>query len=260
MKVAVTTSQDDAHLIEKAQSIAAELDTPYVPREQKNLNKIRDEHDLDYLLVVEQTRLALKGETLLAWHPGMAVPRIKALREGRTDHLVAALGLKPGDHVLDCTLGLGSDAVVAAYAVCPDGYVTGLEKNKYIAFLTRWGLGHYSGKSKHLLPALERITVLNHDYFDYLVHQPPDSADVVYFDPMFRYSMTKSSSMNMIRPLAEHEPLPPEAITEALRVAKRRVVMKETAKSREFTRLRAHYTAGGNYSPIAYGIWDKEHV
>ena len=249
MEVAVTTSQDDAVLITRAQGIAEELGISYVPRNKRSLNRIRKEHGLDYLLVVERNNLALKGETLLTWHPGMAVPRIKALREGKTDHLVEAMGLKPGYHVLDCTLGLGADALVAAYAVGPEGHVTGLEENKYIAFLTRWGMSHFAEENKHILPALERITVLNRDYLDYLRSRLAESIDVVYFDPMFRSPMIKSSSINALRPLAGHEPLSPEAIREALRVARRRVVMKETAKTREFDRLQVHYKVGGNYSP-----------
>lgn len=260
MKVAVTTSRDDDILITKANSIAEELSIDFIPRKKRNLDKIRTEFDLEYLLVVERDQVVLKGKTYLAWHPGMSVPRIKALREGKTDHMVEALGLKAGCEVLDCTFGLGSDALVAAYAVGPAGHVTGLEKNKYIAWISRWGMEHFHGLNKYIHTALKRITVLNSDYLDYLGKKPSDSYDAVYFDPMFRHAREKSSSMNPLRPLACHEPLTPEAIREALRVARYRVVMKENSQGREFARLKAQYVVGGSYSPIAYGVWEKAHV
>ncbi len=257
MKVAVTTSKEDLLLISRAEAIAAELDIPYIKRRRTSLDKLRNEHNLDYLLIVEQDRVILKGATILAWHPSMAVPRLKELREGKQDPMVEALGLKPGYSVLDCTLGLGADALVAASIVGENGHVTALEADKYIAFITKWGLQNFSGQNTHIQTILERITVLNRSYDEYLPSQPDNSHDVVYFDPMFRYSLKKSSALNALRPFARHEPLTEVSLQEAFRVARYRVVLKETSKSLEFSRLKAHLVTGGRYSNLAYGIWIK---
>lgn len=257
MKVAVTTSHDDKGVLNQAQAIAAELAIEFLPRRRKSLDGLRQEYGLDYVLVVEKEQIVLKGETSIAWHPGMAVPRLKALRQGKTDPLVEALGLREGDRVLDCTLGLASDALVCAYAVGTTGSVTGLEANPYLAFITRWGLKNFNGQNTHVREVLRRISVLHADYEKFLCRQPDDSFDVVYFDPMFRQGLTQSSSMNAIRPLAKYNPVSEAALQEALRVAERKVVLKEKAGSTEFERLKPDRHGGGKYSPVAYGIWEK---
>lgn len=260
MIAAATTSKDDPVLIDQAKACAAQLEIPFIPRKKSSLDKLRAEHQLDYLLVVETDKVVLKGETTLAWHPSMAVPRLKALREGGKDPLIEALSLQPGYTVLDCTLGLGADALVAAYAVGREGHVTALEADKYIAFITAWGLRNFRGQNTHVQALLDRVTVINLPYEEYLGSLPDNSFEAVYFDPMFRRGREKSSSLNALRPLARHEPLSEAALREALRVAKRRVVLKENAKSREFTRLQAPLVCGGRYSPVAYGVWTKNHA
>jgi hypothetical protein len=74
---------------------------------------------------------------------------------------------------------------------------------------------------------------------------------------MFRRGYHRSNAINAIRPLAEHEPLNTGIIKEALRVAKYRVVLKESTTSPEFDRLQCSSVKGGKYSPLAYGIWQK---
>lgn len=256
-KIAVTTSTDDSILMSRAAEISLELDIPYIPRKSRSLEKIKSEFNLDGLIVVEKNRVLLKSREPLFWHPNMAVPRLKALREGHQDPMLEAMGLKKGYQVLDCTLGLAADALVAASVIGAEGHVTGLEDNKYIAFLTKWGLGNFKGRNTKLYPLLNRITVLNRSYEEYLKAQPAESYDVVYFDPMFRKGRQQSSALTPLRLLANRDPLQEEYIREALRVCRYRVVIKERQMSEEFIRLRAHYVVGGKYSPVAYGVWEK---
>ena len=77
--------------------------------------------------------------------------------------------------------------------------------------------------------ALRRIKVVNADYLDFLKRQPDKSFDSIYFDPMFRYPLTDSKNINPLRSVADHRPLSEEAVAEARRVARHRVVMKENA-------------------------------
>ncbi len=258
MKVAVTTSREDAILIAKAQDIAQSLAISYIPRKRKSIDKLREENDLNYLLIVEKQQVLLKGETVLFWHPNMAVPRLKALRQGKNDPMVEAMSLKPGYQVLDCTLGLASDALVSAYAVGPEGHVMGLESSRYLAFMTKWGLENYQGQNTHIVELLSRITVINEGYEDYLLKQDDNSFDVVYFDPMFGKPLTRSSSLNSLRPLANYKSLSPEFVARALHVARSRVVMKDNSNGAEFARLQPDIIVGGRYSSVAYGIWEKK--
>ena len=53
------------------------------------------------------------------------------------------------------------------------------------------------------------------------------------------------------------EQLQSKALVEALRVAKKRVVIKETKDSMEFKRLNISQIYGGKYSSVSYGVIDK---
>ncbi|MDX9872332.1 MAG: class I SAM-dependent methyltransferase [Clostridia bacterium] len=257
LKVAVTTSIEEAGLSESARQAAAELGIAVLPRRKKSLEQLRVESGLDYLLVIEKDRAVLKGETTLAWHPGMAVPKIKALRAGKPDPLLEALGLTPGASVLDCTLGLAADALLIAFAIGPAGRVTGLEASPYIAFITKQGLQNYDGPHVRLQGVPERIHVLNRNYREYLEEAGENSFDAVYFDPMFGYPLKKSSSLNALRPLASYDEVTPSVIRQALRAAKKSVVMKQNARSEKADELQPDEICGGRYSPVTYYVWKK---
>jgi len=260
ISAAVTTSREDADIIQQAKEIAIELDIEYLPRTKKSIDNLRREFKLDYLVVVERQQVILRGETILSWHPSMAVPRIKALREGKNDPMIDAMKLKPGNTVLDCTLGLAADALVASYTVGPTGQVTGLEASKFLAFLTRWGLDNYACQNKYLASARAGINVLNKHYQSYFSEQDDNSFDIVYLDPMFGYALKKSSSLNALRPFAHYEDVSGDNIKEALRVARYRVVMKQNSQSIKAEELKPDIIMGGRYSPVSYYVWLKNKI
>ena len=157
---------------------------------------------------------------------------------------------------MDCTLGLGSDALVASYVVGARGKVVALEVNPLIAEVVRHGMKNFSADTPHILEAMRRVEIVTADCRDYLSTCASDSFDAVYFDPMFRRPVEKSSGLNPIRPLADSRPLTEEIIREACRVARRRVVMKEHSGSAEFERLGFKVLSGGKYSSVAFGVID----
>ena len=69
--------------------------------------------------------------------------------------------------------------------------------------------------------------------------------DVVYFDPMFKEPNRKSASINSFRDFADHRGLTKEILMEALRVCKKRVVIKERQGSNEFEKLGIEKYYGG---------------
>ena len=71
---------------------------------------------------------------------------------------------------------------------------------------------------------------------------------------MFRHSLERSSNLKPLRSIVDHRPVTVDVIKEAKRVARKRVVIKENAKSAEFKRLGFEEIYGGKYSPIQYGI------
>lgn len=245
-------------LEEKALELSRQLNVPYIRREKKSLAALREQGRADIILLVRQDKLSLVVDgNELFFHPGLAKLRIKEIQTGKTDQMIRAMNLEEGDSLLDCTLGLAADALVASYVVGPGGTVIGLEDAAPVAEIVRRGLKTYTGERPELLNAMRRIQVVHADHLTYLKNLSSDSFDVVYFDPMFRVAREKSSSMAPLRPLANNSPLTKEAVAEAVRVARKRVVMKENRASEEFQRLNFHTIQGGRYSPVAYGIIEK---
>ena len=167
------------------------------------------------------------------------------------------MGLQPGMQVLDCTLGLGADAIVASFAVGDGGSVTGLEASPLIAAVVGYGLAHFVAENYPIQEAMRRIQTVQTDYLAYLKAQPDASVDVVYFDPMFRHPLRESVQLAPLRTSADHRPVSLGAMEEAKRVARQRVVLKENSRSLEFARLGFAKIAGGKYSHVHYGIWEK---
>ena len=226
-----------------------------VPRGNDSLEELRSTYGVDAVLVARQGLLTLvTAEGELFFHPGMAHLRIKNLLLGHGDHLVRALGLTEGLHVLDCTLGTGADAIVESFAVGESGRVTALESNALIAAVIADGLAHALGDNYEMHAAMRRIQVHHADALTFLRAAAEDSYDVVYFDPMFRRPLHESAGMNALRGLADPRALTEETIAEARRVARCRVVMKERRESAEFARLGFTEITGGRYSRIAYGV------
>lgn len=251
----VTTSLNiSAPLIKRAKEIAAELKIPFVKRKNIPLYELEKQYNTTGILVVAKDKLSIyvKGEEFF-FHPGMAKLRIKEIKNGNTDRMIEAMNLCAGDSVLDCTLGLGADAIVANYVAGSEGSVTGLEVNPLMAYVVSEGIRCYQTDNKELTQALKGIKVINADHRHYLKTLPAKSVDIVYFDPMFRRPLHKSASMSPLRKLAEHSPLDKETISEACRVAKKRVVMKESSRSEEFSRL-GFKKIENSKSPVTYGV------
>jgi ubiquinone/menaquinone biosynthesis C-methylase UbiE len=258
MHCIITTAINSPHsAFEFGSALAEQLGTKFVVRKGKSLETIKTEYNVDVIILITQKGLTAHtpaGD--LFFHLSMADLRIKNLINGKHDHMIAAMDLQPGMSLLDCTLGLGSDAIVASYFTGCNGNVVGLEGSPVIALITAEGLKNFATETDDLCQALRRITVINTDYLNYLKALPDHSFDVVYFDPMFRRPVDSSSHIKPLRFLADNRPLTPEAVREALRVAKHRVVVKETRGSQVFAELGINKTIGGKYSSIQYGVVD----
>ena len=259
IRAIVTTVRRGQRYTEANRALAARtaklLDIPNIPRGNDSLEELRVAYGADAVLVARRGVLTLvTAEGELFFHPGMAHLRMKNLLLGHGDHLVSALGLVEGMHVLDCTLGTGADAIVESFAVGEQGAVTGLESNPLIAAVIADGLAHATGDNYEMHAAMRRIVVHHADALTFLRAAETDSCDVIYFDPMFRRPLHESAGMNALRALADMRALTEETIAEARRVARCRVVMKERRGSAEFDRLGFTHIMGGKYSRIAYGV------
>jgi hypothetical protein len=220
-------AKEDAQL---AETVAVELGLPFVLRRKRSIEVLRAQTGAAAVLVVSRERRTLRLDDTappLDFHCSTGVLRVRNLKHGMDDPLRRATEAKPGDTILDCTVGQCSDALLLAHVVAPTGKIVGLERSAAIYGLVSWGVTTHRTGEKAVDSALECIQVLRADYREYLRAQPSKSFDVVYFDPMFRTPTLSSGSFDTFRVVADYGPLTRGDIDEARRVARRRVVVKD---------------------------------
>ena len=255
--IVTTGRKSQQSSINLAMMTVAKLNIPFVERQNLSIAALAQLHDVKYVLIAKQNflRLATTNNEIF-FHPSLAHLRIKNSLKGEGDRLIEAMGLQRGMTVLDCTLGLGADAIVESFAVGEEGSVVALEVNPYLAAVVEHGLQNFIDDNDNVVQAMRRVKVVNADYMEFLKGAADNSFDVVYFDPMFRHPLERSTALNPLRDIADHRAVTLKAIVEARRVARCRVILKENAKSLEFNRLGFERICGGKYSPIHYGVID----
>lgn len=229
--LAVTTSVKPAPDTEaQARALAEELGAPFVPRLARALPLLLAAAGAARLLVAAADRLRLHDAATRAayfFHPNMFLVRGSAVLHGQPDHFLEATGLGPGDRLLDCTLGFASEASLAALAVGAAGVVVGLESEPALAAVTRIGLQAFPMSSRPLAEAMRRVRVVRADHRAYLAACDTGAFDSVYFDPFFPERLSGSeASVSPLFVFGNPAPLDAGAVMDALRVARRRVVIK----------------------------------
>lgn len=220
----VTTPRKRDDLEPRALETAARTGLEYAPRRERSYAALFEETGADALYVeADEAPFVHTKKGRFFYHENTAGMRTK--KGAGADPAIRALDVRPGDTIIDATLGLGCDALVIATAL-GDGSITGLESSVPIADIVARGLAAYEYSSPRLADAAKRINVVRADCFEYLAQRPDSSVDVIYFDPMFESTVETSSSMQRLKELADHRALTPEIIGEARRAARRRVVVK----------------------------------
>lgn len=253
MKVIVTTTQTTGET-ESLHRFVSDSGFTYVPRNRMGIGKLGQIHEADAVIVWEAGGPVLYMEDeRFFFHPSMAKNRIGLYRKsGTLDLMIRACQIQKGDRVLDCTLGLGADAIVSSYF--SQNEVTGLESIAPVAYVIKWGMQMYASGMPWLDEAIHRIKAEHQDHGKYLKNCRDGSFDVVYFDPMFQQPLMKSQAIHSLRQLADHRLLTNDTIKEARRVARKRVVLKDRFDSTEFERLGFDQMIGNSNHLIAYGV------
>lgn len=242
----------------RAREVAQELNAAYVTRRDNGLPKLFAAHpEAERVLVVQSGRLLLvsrSGEELF-YHPNTAFLRLgNLLRSGR-DLLIEAAAIGPGDSVLDATLGYASEAILCAHAVGDSGEVHGVEAVPELGVLVREGLQSVVTAQALLNDAMRRVRVVHlAHHLDFLRACPTGRYDVVCFDPFFDEILPRSETMSPLRAFGTHEKLLPEAIAEARRVARRRVVIKAARKPGALEEFGVTATYESRQGKVVYGI------
>jgi len=236
MLLAVTTAFDPRPSdLAEARAAAERHALPFALRGRRSLAEVAADAGAEALLVLARASASLfvDGEER-RWHPGMGALRAKRLRLGEretAEPFLEAAGIAPGEAVLDGTLGLGGDALVAAVAVGPGGRVVGLESSAPLAALAAEGFRRLPAE------AARRIEVRRAEAGAALAALPDRSFDLVTFDPMFRYPRAQPPGFDLVRRLGDARPLALETLREARRVARRAVLVKDGAPGWDLARL-----------------------
>jgi len=233
----------------EARELAERFGLRAEPRGGKSLVQLLADANGAPVLVLAARRADLYGHgRAYRASVGMAYLRVLRAAKGETDPLVAQAELRPGDSVLDATLGLGGDALVSAHAT--GARVVGLESHPLVAAFTQAALRRLP---KHGLDPGRLVHVIRADHRAWLKHQPTGAFDVVLLDPMFRRAGEAGPLFELLRTYAEHTALAPETLREAQRVARRGVLVKDSARGEELRRLGLAPRPSRRSAAIAFG-------
>lgn len=253
-----TAGRTDLHMIIKAKLIANELSIPYLDRNKQSVKTLQLQAK-DACIVVGKNRLELYpyGEKEpFFFHPNSAMFRLKRLLNGEHDPFLQATGLEEGMTMLDCTLGLAADSIVASFAVGENGQVIGVEADQFLAFIVSCGLQVWDSGIPQVNEAMKRIQLHFTHCAEFLKTQPDNNFDVVYFDPMFEEPVIESDGIKSLSQFALHEDLDDKIINEALRVTRKRVVLKDHFRSSRFERY-GFEVIRRKSAKFHYGILEK---
>ncbi|HHY73480.1 MAG TPA: class I SAM-dependent methyltransferase [Bacillus bacterium] len=235
--IVTTAGRANNEMIQVAMEYANQLQISFVNRKKLSVEELMAKEQ-DDVLVVGKNRLDIyplsDPHEVIFFHPNSAMFRVKRILRGEEDPFILAAKLEKGMTFLDCTLGLGSDSIVASHVVGDTGHVIGVEGNRYLAFLLEQGLKTLDSGNEEMNIAMRQIEVIYSDHLDYLKRQENSSFDVVYLDPMFDAKIVESDGIRGLRTIALYSEIIEETIEEAKRVACKRVVLKDHWQSTRF--------------------------
>ena len=231
--IVTTAGRPDEQSLQLAVFVSQVLQAKIIPRQKRSVRKLSEVYDAN-VIVAGKNRFeyyAKGAEAPFFFHPNSAAFRLKRVARGEDDPMLTACALQKGDTFLDCTLGIGADSLLAAFAVGEKGKVIGVEADQNVAFIVKTGMQNYDTTELPLTACMRKIEVFHTTALDYLKKQEDDSFDVVYMDPMFEEIIEESTNFEALRYAGKHLTLTDEWVAEAKRVAKSRVVLKAHYKS-----------------------------
>ncbi len=225
--VVTTSSECGERQQADAHSLADRYGLRFASRRHRSVARLHQEEAAEVVGTLTEAGLVLhRAGQRLPFATGMAELRIQRVLNGEHEPLVTLGRLGPGTTVLDCTMGLGRDALVMASS---GATVDGVESMPLLAAFLDAGLARLSGAG---IDSATRVLVRHADAQAVLTTAESKSYDVVYFDPMFGEEVRQAPDYEMFRLLADGRPLKMSLLHEARRVARRAVVIKDGPRAR----------------------------
>ncbi len=254
MPVYVTTSlKGEVSLKDEAKAWADEVDARFLPRRGRKEEELYNQYENLIIYTNMGPEIRTEGGSH-HFHPSMAELRIRQIDSGKGDRFLDAVAATGPVKFLDCTCGLGSDALVASYGLPRGSCVDAVEASPLLARVTAWGFSRYVHERRAVTEALRHIHLTYNTYESVLTSIKDKSYDIIYFDPMFTRPVQGSSNFTPLRDVVCHAPLTTDMIDLALCKAGKRVVIK----GRDFSELTGKYdnlkVGGGRYSRISYAV------
>ncbi|WP_163539278.1 class I SAM-dependent methyltransferase [Gracilibacillus sp. YIM 98692] len=237
--IITTAGRSTNRLITHSKRLSATYQLPFIERKGQSIENLKKLYK-DDILVVGKDQLfisCLDGDQKLFFHPNLAMVRSKRVVNGEEEPFLSTTKLIKGMSILDCTLGLASDSIIASLAVGAGGSVIGIEGSKSLYILAKEGLSSLNSRHEWFDQAMRRISVIHDDHYSYLKKAETNAVDIVYFDPMFHKSIHTSNGINPLRKQAISSDLTMDVIKEAKRVARQRVVIKDHWQSERFNQF-----------------------
>ena len=257
--IVTTSHKPDAVLRARAERFASELGCDVAGRHAEGMPVVFARYpEAQKALIVQSGRLLLvnRAGVEVFFHPNLGAMRLRNVLRGQPDYLLEAMQLQPGESVLDCTLGYAGEATLCAHAVGDSGEVHGIEGSPEWGIVVREGLQVFETDKAALNQAMRRVKVvhLGH-HLEFLKACPDKHYDVVYFDPFFDVPVDLTEEMLVpLKAFGDHSPLTQEALTEARRIARRRVVVKAARWSEQLAGFGITELVGAKSRRVVYGV------
>ena len=234
--IITTGGRADEETVLYAYSLADKYNALYVDRSKRSIETLKRHYNQDVVVASRSGTIIhpFSQNEPIHFHPNMAMVRAKRILGGKSDPFIETAGLQSGMHVLDCTMGLASDSLIASLAVGDGGRVTALESNPLLHLAVSEGLKRFHTQHAEIRKAMTRIEALHAPHHEFLQMQKDNSFDIIYFDPMFTETVETSDAMQIIHAQTDKSDLSLDTITEARRVARERIVMKDHWQSSRF--------------------------
>ena len=257
----IAVAADNAALDPRADELALELD---LPRCELPCG------DYSHILIYSRSASAAARLELRSTHqdaPGpVYVDFVGGALGFRSRHghrtkepLARAIGVKGRTlpTVLDATAGLGRDAFILATLGCRVNLV---ERSPFIAALLRDGLARALADD-NTRAAAERMQLHSGDAVTIMERcVEHDRPDVIYLDPMYPHrskSALVKKEMRVVRTLVGEDVDAPQLLEAALRVARKRVVVKRPRLAPELPGIAPSHTLLG--STTRFDVYVRAH-
>ena len=230
--IGVTISLDASEEVrQKAMMAANILHLPW--KERKATLGETCASDCDCLLIyTKQLPEIWTKDSIYRFHLGTAELRIKQMKRGVQDRLLALLPPRKDIVIVDATFGAGRDATVFSWYVGNAGKVISLEKSAALWAIGKEGLAQFSDSDKDVIEALRRIELYHYDFVSWLLKAQSKSVDVIYFDTMFKHPVKRNANhIEVFRKSACYDTLQESILLEACRVARECIIVKERSFS-----------------------------